>query len=100
MDNLESLPGWEIVSEGLADVSGARVTPAACAVWIAFARLSRAGLIDDSLLKHRIEDPEDALYRLLCQEGGNAFGRYNALMRRLVKLEHALDHASVASAQV
>jgi hypothetical protein len=97
---LETLPGWEIVSLGLADASKGRVTPASCAVWIARARLGRDGLLEDSLLKDRIENPEDVLYDLLRQEGGNAYGRYNALLRRLVKFEHALDRISVASAPV
>lgn len=86
-----SVPGWELVSAGLADAAAGRTTPAACAVWIALPRLRRAGLVGDDLLARRIEEPEQELYRLLCAEGGNAYGRYNALLRRLVRFEHALD---------
>lgn len=90
-DRLESLPGWEIISEGLADAAAARVTAASCAIWIAQPRLARAGLIPAAWQSRRIENPEHTLYALLCREGGNAYGRYNSLLRRLVRFEHALD---------
>jgi len=32
------------------------------------------------------------LYRLLRQQGGDAYSRYNALLRELVSFESALDH--------
>jgi hypothetical protein len=95
---LETLPGWEIVSAGLADASQGRITPASCAIWIAQTRLKRDGLLDESLVKHRITNPEHVLYDLLCQESGNAYGRYKSLLARLVKFEHALDRLSVAGA--
>ncbi len=87
----ENFPGWELIAEGLVDVSAARVTPAACAIWIALPRLRRAHLVDDGVLDRRIEEPETVLYRLLRKEGGDAFSRYNAILRRLVRFEHALD---------
>jgi hypothetical protein len=31
------------------------------------------------------------LYRLLHQQGGDAYSRYNALLRELISFEHALD---------
>jgi hypothetical protein len=93
---LETFPGWEIVAEGLADISGDRVTPAACVIWIAWPRLKRAGLVDDTMFGKRLAEPERVLYRLLGNEGSNAFGRYNSLLRRLVKFEHALDRAMFA----
>lgn len=88
---LQHLPGGEIIVAGLDDVAAGRLTPAACAIWIAFARLSRAGLIDDKWMTRRLDAPEDALYRLLSEQGGNAHSRYNAFLRRLVRFEHALD---------
>jgi len=87
------MPGWEIISDGLRDTAAAKITPQACLVWIAEARLRRDGLINEAILLNRIKSPEDVLYGLLCQAGGNAFGRYNSLLRRLVKFEHALDWA-------
>jgi hypothetical protein len=36
-------------------------------------------------------DAELELYRMLCQAGGDAYSRYNALLRRLVSFEQALD---------
>jgi hypothetical protein len=90
---LERLPGWEIISAGLADIDCGRTTPFACAVWIASSRLRRYGLLGDHQLSRRIAEPERALYRLLGEAGGNAYGRYNAILQRLSRFEHALDHA-------
>jgi hypothetical protein len=36
-------------------------------------------------------EPERQLYRLLREEGGDAYSRYNALIRELVSFEQALD---------
>lgn len=90
-DRLEALPGWEMVAEGLADAAAGRTTPFACTVWMALPRLQRAGLIDEALLVRRMAEPELTLYRLLCREPGNGYGRYNGILRRLVRFEHALD---------
>jgi hypothetical protein len=90
-----NLPGWELVAEGLADVRAKRTTPAAALIWIAAPRLRQAALLEDSLTDRRMADPELQLYRMLRQEGGNAYGRYNSLLRRLVRFEHALDRAAV-----
>lgn len=83
-------PGGEIIAEGLADVAVGRVTPAACAVWIAEPRLRRAGLLASSLATPII-DPELTLYRLLSRASEDGYSRYNAILRRLVRFEHALD---------
>jgi hypothetical protein len=87
----DDLPGWEMISEGLADAAAGRLTPFACLVWIALPRLSRAGLIRPEILAHPIDEPNLALYRLLRAAGGNAYGRYNALVRRLVSFQRSLD---------
>lgn len=97
VNRLETFPGWELVSAGLADVSAGHITPAACVIWIALPRLQRAGLIDGTFFDRRIVEPEATLYRLLCKEGGNVFSRYNAMLRRLVRFEHALDRARILS---
>lgn len=87
--DLARLPGWEIISEGLADSATSRVTPAACAISIARPRLSKAGLV--STLHPKIAEPEHVLYRLFRSENGDAYRRYNAFLRRLISFEHALD---------
>ena len=53
-------------------------------------RLQRAGL-SFPLSRANIAEPELTLYRLLQAEEGDAFSRYNALVRRLVSLERALE---------
>ena len=58
---------------------------------IARSRLARAGLIQDVVAPAPVE-PELQLYRLLRLEGGDAYSRYNALLRELVSFESALDH--------
>ncbi len=90
----ERFPGYEIVSAGLADVEAGRVTPAACGIAIIWPRLRRAGVTDPAGTIGRISLPEHTLYRLMQREGGDAYGRYNGMIRRLVSFEHALDHAS------
>ena len=91
--NIEKLPGAELILEGLQDLSADRITPAACAIAIALPRLSKAGLVDGTLLAKRIPQPERTLYRLLDDQGEGAYGRYNAFLRRLIRFEHALDRA-------
>jgi hypothetical protein len=93
IDQLERLPGWEMISAGLADVEAGRITPNACTIWIALPRLRDHGLVDDAISSRRLPDPELTLYRLLGRESGNSYGRYNAMLQRLVRFEHALDHA-------
>jgi hypothetical protein len=53
-------------------------------------RLRRAGLIGGGGAGC-IPEPEWQLYRLLGQEGGDAYSRYNAFVRELVSFEQALD---------
>ena len=86
----ETLPGGELVRQGLADFEANRCTVPACLVGIGHARLSRAGLLPASAAK-QFAEPERQLYRLLCQAGGDAYSRYNALLRELVSFEQALD---------
>jgi hypothetical protein len=89
-DLLTGLPGEEFVREGLADLQAGRWTVSACLVVISLPRMRRAGLV-------RLEpaavpaDVELELYRMLCQAGGDAYSRYNALLRRLASFEQALD---------
>ncbi len=83
------LPGGEMMREGLADFQCGRCTVAACLVAIARTRLSRVGLLPKSVV-NPFPEPERQLYRLLRQAGGDAYSRYNALVRELVSFENAL----------
>src|SRR5207237_194472 len=84
------LPGEELIREGLADVEAGRRTPAAFLVAIALPRLRRAGITAE-VPPDLQTDTELQLYRLLRQAGGDAYSNYNALLRRLVSFEQALD---------
>ena len=64
-DLLAGLPGADLVREGLADVAAGRRTIPACLIAIGSPRLQQAG--------------------------GDAYSRYNALLRELSSFESALD---------
>jgi hypothetical protein len=89
-DLIAGLPGEALVREGLADCQAGRHTVAACLVGIAGSRLTRAGLMSAAVVSG-LREPELQLYRLLRQQGGDAYSRYNALLRELVSFESALD---------
>jgi hypothetical protein len=89
-DLIVGLPGEALMREGLADFQSGRCTIAACLVGIARTRLSRAGLLPGGFAG-QLPESELQLYRLLRQEGGDAYSRYNALVRELVSFEQALD---------
>ncbi|MBI3852543.1 MAG: hypothetical protein HY298_19980 [Verrucomicrobia bacterium] len=89
-DLLKGLPGEALLRAGLADFQAGRTTIAACLVGIARSRLSRAGLLP-SVVANPLPEPERQLYRLLREEGGDAYSRDNALLRELVSFEQALD---------
>lgn len=87
----ERLPGGVLLAQGVSDFTSGRCTVPACLVGIARARLIRAGLLSASVANH-FPEPERQLYRLLCEAGGDAYSRYNALLRELISFEQALDH--------
>jgi len=89
-DLMLGLPGEELLREGLADFQSGRCTIPACLVSMAQPRLRRAGLITRGDAGS-CPEPERQLYRLLGQESGDAYSRYNALVRELVSFEQALD---------
>jgi hypothetical protein len=87
-----NVPGWELVSAGLADLAVGRVTVAAMLVKSADTRLRAIG----------IEVPGDArpdaylrMYELVEREVGEgpAHGRYNALRRRLLSFLRSAAYA-------
>lgn len=89
-DLISGLPGEKLVRQGLADFDSGLSTIPACLVCIARPRLSGAGLMPKSDPGESSED-ELQLYDLLKLEGGDAYSRYNTLLRELVSFENALD---------
>jgi hypothetical protein len=89
-DLLRGLPGEALLKQGLEDFQSGRCTVAACLVAIARPRLVEAGLMSPDGADV-ITEPERQLYRLLRQRDGDAYSRYNALLRELVSFEQALD---------
>ncbi len=88
---LRGLPGEALVREGLTDFLSGKCTIPACLVGMVQPRLRRAGLIAAEVASP-CPEPERQLYRLLRQQGGDAYSRYNALIRELLSFEQALDH--------
>lgn len=84
-----NLPGGEYVAEGLADLESGNESISALLLAIASSRLTDAGL---RLPARRIPDPELRLYRLLRTfHGDDAHSQYNAHLRRLSSLCHAIE---------
>lgn len=88
-------PGAELVLPGLEDLAAGRLTIAACLVSVARPLIEGSGLAKTSL--SYVAQPEHVLYRLLRDQGGDAYGRYNSLLRRLVSFERALRRAQSRS---
>ena len=87
---LDALPGGDIVAEGLRDLEAGLETAPALLVSIGAARLRGAGVE----VAPAFSDPERRLYDLLARDDADsAHGRYNALVRRLVSFEHAIECA-------
>lgn len=85
------LPGADLVERGIADLRSGEQTAEALLVSIGTSRLRAAGIdVPDPL-----PEPELALYELLrAEHGDDAHGRYNALVRRLVSFQRAVECAS------
>jgi hypothetical protein len=87
---LDGLPGSDLVRRGLADLDAGIESIEALLVSIGAERMRRAGLAVPSA----IVSPEHALYEALQREDSDsAHSRYNALIRRLVSFERALECA-------
>lgn len=85
------LPGADLVAAGIAALRRRDFTVEALLVAVGAPRLRRAGLeIPDAAAE--LETPELALYAALRARGrGDAHSQYNALIRRLVSFERALE---------
>jgi hypothetical protein len=89
--DLEIFPGGDLIAKGLADLESGRETPEALLVSIGAIRLRAAGLT----VPREHPDPEHRLYRQLATlDPDAAHSRYNALLRRLISFERALECAA------
>ena len=89
--DLTPFPGGDLVARGLEDLRAGRRTVEALLVEIGAPRLRACGIeVPDG----DGSSPERALYDFLVKENPEgAHGRYNALIRRLVSFERALECA-------
>ena len=85
------LPGADLVEAGIDDLRRGEFTVEALLVAVGAPRLRNIGLdIPDAPAWP--ESPELALYAAIGErEAGNAHSRYNALIRRLVSFERAME---------
>ena len=84
----DSLPGGDLVREGLADLGRGKRTISALLVQIGRPRLESLGLT----VRKVYDSPEHLMYHLLSQEDSDsAHSRYNALIRTLVSFERAAE---------
>src|SRR5215471_10984513 len=93
MSNLDlsnSLPGEELVQQGLADLSENRLTDSSLLVLIAAPRLRRLGVLIPTPPFPRPYEHE--LYKRLDHRlGDGAHSYYNSLIRRVVSYARALE---------
>jgi hypothetical protein len=89
-----TLPGAELIEQGLTDLAGGREdTVPALVVLVGAPRLRAAGI--DVPASMSDDSPEDRLYLLLAkQHDDGAQGIYNALIQGLVSFTQATDHLS------
>jgi hypothetical protein len=85
-----SLPGAELVEQGLSDLAAGKETVESLLVSIGSPRLSRLGLD----VAPPFPDAEERLYLMLAHDDPEgAHSRYNGLVRRLVSFERAAESA-------
>ena len=87
-----NLPGADLVAAGIAALRRRDFNVEALLVAVGAPRLRRAGL-DLPPAAAEPQAPELALYAALRSGDGDAYSRYNALIRRLVSFERALEAA-------
>lgn len=98
MISIDRLPGGELIQRGLSDYAAGRVTPESCLLAVGWGRLQRGGLVLPVKSPLRFPEPEIQLYNLLRAEAGDAYSRYNSLLRRLISFEQSLEHQKAAQA--
>ncbi len=90
MTQYRALPGGDLIEAGLADLRDGIFTAEALLIAVGAPRLRGAGMALPAAADEPAH-PELALYERLCRDGGDAYSRYNAYIRRLVSFERALD---------
>ncbi|HEY6325630.1 MAG TPA: hypothetical protein VIW73_03815 [Candidatus Cybelea sp.] len=89
----DRLPGAELVADGLTDLAAGKESVLSLLVSIGAPKLRACGIDVPAAM----DEPNLRLYRLLQREHGDAaHSRYNALIRRLVSYERALQCARIA----
>lgn len=89
--DLNPFPGGELIRQGLDDLAQGLESEAALLVLIGAPRLRRLGI---NVSEFQGEPPEHKLYELLsASDPDSAHSRYNALIRRLVSFERAVECA-------
>jgi len=89
-DKAQTLPGQDLVEQGLADLSQDRVSDASLLVLTAAPRLRRLGIpVPNRRLPGRCE--HDLYARLDERLGAAAHSYYNSLIRRIVSFARALE---------
>lgn len=86
------LPGGDLIERGIDDLTRGVESPQALLVAIGKPRLTRLGVF---VPNHPFTFPERRLYENLSRpDPETAHARYNALIRRLVSFERAVECAS------
>jgi hypothetical protein len=86
-----ALPGADLVERGLADLASGRTSVEGLLVAIGAPRLRGLGIT----VEGTVDNPERRLYELLAETDPDAaHSRYNALIRRLVSFERAVECAN------
>ena len=89
--DLTPFPGGNLISQGLDDLARGIESESALVVLIGAPRLRRLGVV---VQPFEGESPEHRLYQLLAKSNtDSAHSRYNALIRRLVSFERAMECA-------
>ena len=89
--DLSPFPGGELIRQGLDHLAQGLESEAALLVLIGSPRLRRLGF---SVRDSAVGSPEHKLYELLSKsDPDSAHSRYNALVRRLVSFERAVECA-------
>ena len=85
------LPGADLMAKGIDDLRRGELTVEALLVAVGAPRLRTIGL-EIPTIPSLSESPELALYAAVRASGpGDAHSRYNALIRRLVSFERAME---------
>jgi hypothetical protein len=87
--DFDVLPGGALIRQGIADMEAGYQSIATLLIDIARPRLTELGVVPHSA-PPPVAEPERELYRRLRAEGGDAYARYNSLLRELASFQSAL----------